>query len=224
MIQLVVFDMAGTTIDEENLVYKCLHYSILPFIPQLTLDNVLLYGAGKEKKTAITDICKVFAPQIIIDEIDAMFEDFKMKLAKAYDEYPLRLYSDGRDVFSWLKKKGIKVAFNTGYDRGTAEKILTKADVIIGKDIDYLVTASDVSRNRPYPDMILQCCLLADVDPTTAIKVGDSAIDIEEGKSAGCALTIGITTGAQSREQIIVASPDYIIDSLTELKKIVEQY
>jgi phosphoglycolate phosphatase-like HAD superfamily hydrolase len=52
-------------------------------------------------------------------------------------------------------------------------------------------------------------------------KVGDSIIDIEEGKNAGCALSIGITTGAHSFEQLQSAMPNFIIDNLLELKDIV---
>ncbi|MEL4881718.1 hypothetical protein AAEH85_22465, partial [Shewanella algae] len=48
--------MAGTTIDEDNVVYKTLHQSILEVNIDVTLENVLLHGAGKEKKEAIKDI------------------------------------------------------------------------------------------------------------------------------------------------------------------------
>jgi phosphoglycolate phosphatase-like HAD superfamily hydrolase len=52
---------------------------------------------------------------------------------------------------------------------------------------------------------------------TEVVKVGDSIIDIEEGKNAGCKLSVGITTGAHTREQLKTANPDYIIDDLLEL-------
>ena len=52
-------------------------------------------------------------------------------------------------------------------------------------------------------------------------KVGDSIIDIEEGKNAGCALSIGITTGAHSFEQLQTAMPNFIIDNLLQLKDLV---
>jgi phosphoglycolate phosphatase-like HAD superfamily hydrolase len=49
------------------------------------------------------------------------------------------------------------------------------------------------------------------------IKVGDSIIDIEEGRNAGCRLCIGITTGAHTREQLQTAQPDAIIDNLLQI-------
>jgi phosphoglycolate phosphatase-like HAD superfamily hydrolase len=49
------------------------------------------------------------------------------------------------------------------------------------------------------------------------VKIGDSCIDIEEGKNAGCLLNIGITTGAQTETQLMEAKPDYIVHSLTDM-------
>ena len=55
------------------------------------------------------------------------------------------------------------------------------------------------------------------------VKIGDSCIDIEEGKNAGCLLNIGITTGAQTEIQLMEAKPDYIVHSLTEILEILEK-
>jgi phosphoglycolate phosphatase-like HAD superfamily hydrolase len=55
-------------------------------------------------------------------------------------------------------------------------------------------------------------------DPKKVVKIGDSGIDIDEGKNAGCGLTFGITTGAQLREQLLLATPNAILSSLRELQ------
>jgi phosphoglycolate phosphatase-like HAD superfamily hydrolase len=66
--------------------------------------------------------------------------------------------------------------------------------------------------------MILHAMELFEMsDASEVLKIGDSNIDIEEGKNAGCGITVGITTGAQTREQLAAASPDHIIDSLMDL-------
>ena len=57
-------------------------------------------------------------------------------------------------------------------------------------------------------------------DAEKVLKVGDSAIDIEEGKNANCGITVGVLTGAQNRAQIQEANPTYIIESLNELRVI----
>ena len=46
---MVVFDMAGTTIDEDNVVYKTLQQSIELAGYPCSLEQVLAEGAGREK-------------------------------------------------------------------------------------------------------------------------------------------------------------------------------
>ncbi|MEY3443535.1 MAG: hypothetical protein RLZZ519_1816 [Bacteroidota bacterium] len=48
---MVVFDMAGTTVDEQNLVYKTLHKAVNAAGFAIPYDQVLLFG-GWEGKAA----------------------------------------------------------------------------------------------------------------------------------------------------------------------------
>jgi phosphoglycolate phosphatase-like HAD superfamily hydrolase len=45
-------------------------------------------------------------------------------------------------------------------------------------------------------------------------------IDIEEGKNAGCGLTIAVLSGAQNREELEKAEPDYILNTISEAEGI----
>ena len=103
--------------------------------------------------------------------------------------------------------------------------ILKRVQWEVGKQIDALVTASDVSNSRPAPDMIeLAKKKFGLTDSNKIIKIGDSIIDIEEGKNTGCLLSIGITTGAQSRSQLLKAKPDYIVDNLSEILLLISNH
>ena len=128
------------------------------------------------------------------------------------------LRQNAEKLFEELHKRDILVVLNTGYNSQTAESLLNKLGWEEGEEYDYLVTASDVTHNRPKPDMIQLAMEEFDLsNATEVVKVGDSIIDIEEGKNAGCKLSVGITTGAHTREQLKTANPDYIIDDLLEL-------
>lgn len=213
---MVVFDMAGTTVYENNVVYKTLHAAIVDAGVAVTLDDVLLHGAGKEKLQAIKDV--LVAAQAVHVDAKAIYEQFVVLLASAYSHLDVTPCSNAETVFALLKKQEIKVVLNTGYNRATATDLLRKLNWTIGEDIDLLVTASDVSNNRPAPDMIDYAIRHFNIEnPASVVKVGDSAIDIEEGKNAGCGKTFGVTTGAQTKEQIAVANPTAVLDDLLEL-------
>ena len=213
---MVVFDMAGTTVDENNVVYKTLHAAILNAGIEVTLDDVLLHGAGKEKLQAIKDVLASQGHETT--HAQEIYDYFINALENAYQNLEVTPCSNAATVFALLKKQEIKVVLNTGYNRATATGLLQKLNWTIGEDIDLLVTASDVSNNRPAPDMIEFAIQHFNIqDPLTVVKVGDSAIDIEEGKNAGCGKTFGVTTGAQTSDQIAVANPTAVLDDLLEM-------
>jgi phosphonatase-like hydrolase len=219
---MVVFDMAGTTVDENNVVYKTLQKAINNFGYGFSLAKVMEIGAGKEKLNAIKDIIASAEHGDIAVHENEIYDSFIDELALAYDSFTLKPQPGAEELFEILRSKNIIVVLNTGYNRATAVSILGKLGWREGAHIDALVTASDTESNRPDPDMILLAMKKFNIrDAAEVIKVGDSAIDIEEGKNAGCGLSIGITTGAHSYEQLLTAKPDYIINHLTELIPII---
>ncbi|MFV5686233.1 phosphonatase-like hydrolase [Flavobacterium sp. GB2R13] len=221
-IELVVFDMAGTTVNEDNVVYKTVQKVINDEGFNVSLEEVLKYAAGKEKHQAITDVLKESTTLTSIGLIaNIAFSKFKTALKEAYITLEIKTFEGTESLFKELRDSGIKVVLNTGYDRTTALFLLEKLGWIVGETIDGLVTADDVENGRPEGDMILLAMKNAGIyDAEKVMKVGDSAIDIEEGKNAHCGITVGVLTGAQNRAQIQEANPTYIIESLNELRAI----
>ena len=215
---MVVFDMAGTTVDEGNVVYRTLHKAIEKVCPSVSFEDVLKLGAGKEKLQAIRETLSgsnISLNEVTIQEI---FNDFLGLLDIAYANLIVVPTNNTERLFNELRTKDIKVVLNTGYNTVTAISLLNKLNWVKGVQYDLLVTSSDVSNNRPMPDMILYAMDKLDItDASTVIKVGDSTIDIEEGRNAGCKYNIGVTTGAHTKAQLEKANPDYIFDNIYDL-------
>lgn len=225
MIQLVVFDMAGTTVNENNVVYKTLQQAIVAAGYVVSLEQVLLWGAGKEKLQAILDVVQEGKGLTLTqEEGKAIHGAFLQQLDSAYRTQEIVPCEGAEEVFAALKAAGIKVGLNTGYGRATADLLLDKLGWQLGKQIDACVTADQVERGRPHPDMIWKVMEETGVsDARVVAKIGDSIIDIEEGQSANCGLSLGITTGAHTRDQLATAQPDHILDSLLELAAVLEK-
>lgn len=216
-IEMVVFDMAGTTVNEDNVVYKTLHKAINAHGVEVSLTTVLEQGAGKEKLQAIKDVLiAVNAPKDI--DAESIFKDFKVMLNEAYNTLAVSPINGVEALLLQLKHVGIKVVLNTGYNSKIANLLLQKLHWNLGEHYDMLITADDVERGRPYPDMIEKAMKQFDIKNSKhVLKAGDSAIDIEEGKNANCGIIVGVLSGAQTREQLETVSPDYIIESLADL-------
>ena len=220
---MVVFDMAGTTVDEDNIVYKTLQSEINRAGFNVSLEQVLAAGAGKEKQQAIKDILAQHVAVPADDEtVNNIYQSFVSELARAYSNFQLKPQPGAEEVFQSLRDEHILVVLNTGYNVQTAKAILAKLKWQTGKQIDGLITATDVENNRPNPDMIILAMEKFGIEHADeVVKVGDSTVDIEEGKNAGCKYNIGITTGAHTEEQLQSAKPDYIIHHLSELQAII---
>ncbi|MGX8219496.1 HAD family hydrolase [Psychrobacter celer] len=230
-IKLCVFDMAGTTVNEDNLVYKTVRDSINQSLrsadhsdKQVNLDLCLEYGAGKEKSKAICDILNTleFSDAEIESLTSTAFATFKDSLATAYNQDTLAEFEGMSDLFEQLKNNGRHVVLNTGYDSKTANKILTILGWSVGSQVDALVTADDVDNGRPAPDMITLAMKQFNIeDSQLVLKAGDSGIDIEEGQNTGCGLVVGVLSGAQNEQQLAKYQPDVILNKLTDLHELI---
>lgn len=224
-IGMVVFDMAGTTIDEGNVVYKTIHMVLNDHHFPVTLNEVLVLCAGKEKREAIREILTAKFPDRTNELIvDLVFKDFVSRLDFNYASLSVSYFMGVPKVFRFLKDLEIKVVLNTGYSAKVAENLLQKLGWESGVTFDMLITADDVLHGRPNPDMINLAKEKLLSDQSGIVKVGDSNVDIEEGKNANCIYTIGITTGAQNREELQQSNPDFIIDDIEDLIPIVTNY
>ena len=210
--------MAGTTVDEDNVVYKTLQLVINDAGYNFTLAQVLELGAGKEKLQAIKDILEAggrYQTEIFAENLYKIFDE---TLKITYDTMDIKPQDGAEETFRLLKQNNILIVLNTGYNAVTANGLLKKLNWQVGNQIDALITASDVTANRPKPDMILFAMEQFKItDAKEVAKVGDSTMDIEEGQNAGCSLNVGITTGAHTQAQLSAANPDYIIHHLLEL-------
>lgn len=217
---MAVFDMAGTTIDEQNVVYKTLFEAIKNAGFNTNLETILVIGAGKEKFQAIKDILHHLNSNDSILAVE-IFNEFNVLLDKAYLTLNVNAIAGVESVLIALRNKEIKVVLNTGYSRKVANTLLEKINWKEEIQFDALIAADDVQNGRPSPDMIEKAMKMFNIkDASTVLKAGDSIIDIEEGKNAHCGITIGVLSGAQTKAQLETANPDFIIDSLSDLNTV----
>lgn len=223
MIKLVVFDLAGTVLDEQNIVYKTLHRCINESGIPVSYEKVIEIGAGKEKSQAVRDILSQYSLDSSLHIQGAIYNFFLQELSNKYSSLEVKPMLGAEEVFLKLRTLKIFIAFNTGYNRTTTEQLIAKLNWKKQVHYDLIITSSEVARSRPAPDMIWRAMELLGIQSADkVIKVGDSCTDIIEGKNAGCRFSIGITTGAQTHDELLTSSPDFVIDQLNELLPIIK--
>jgi phosphonatase-like hydrolase len=183
---------------------------------------------GFRKMDAIVLLLGKFASGRKSDEdlADRIHTRFIDKMIEFYmNDETLAPLPHAEAVFRALKKQGIRVALNTGFTRSITDTILHRLRWDDRSPlIDQVICSDEVANGRPHADMIEVLMEDLGIDsPAQVLKVGDTEVDVQEGRNAGCGKVVSVTTGAYTREQLQSYGPDFIIDDLQELLPIIEQ-
>lgn len=82
---------------------------------------------------------------------------------------------------------------------------------------DCIISGDNVINTKPHPEGMLEIINQLKLGAKDCIYIGDTVVDIAAGKNSNAGLTIGITHGFGSKEELHGAGADLIIDSLAEL-------
>lgn len=224
--KLVVFDMAGTTVRDRGDVATA-------FITALAE-----LGVPKPSTADVNEVMgfrKIDAIRILLDkygapegaDIDQLIENIHQR----FTELMIGFYQNDKDLqplpyaenlFRELHEKAVKVALNTGFTRPVTEAILSRLNWKNNPLIDMVICSDEVPEGRPEPYMIQAIMQQLGISSSReVVKVGDTEVDVQEGRNANCGLVISVTTGAATREQLQQFHPDHIIDSLEELPSLI---
>ncbi|GGH08748.1 HAD-IA family hydrolase [Mucilaginibacter phyllosphaerae] len=224
-IKLVVFDMAGTTVKDENKVADTFSAAMQKYGYQVTVADVNPL-MGYEKSIAITKMLQQHEPdaqKITPKLIKDIHQEFISLMINYYQTAPvLEALPHAEATIEALKQSGIKIGINTGFSKDIAQTIIERLQWQERGLIDYLIGSDEVPEGRPHPAMIHQLMKLAGVtDPLEVAKVGDTEVDIREGQNAGCKYVIAVTTGAFTRTQLQPYNPTHIIDDIADVINII---
>jgi len=219
-IDLLVCDMAGTTVQEGGLVYQVLQRSMTENGLKVS-DHDMEAWHGAKKETVIEHFARQSGiPDKELEETILKINDlFVNSIDKAYfDETSTISHIDASLLghFKQLQKAGIKVALNTGYPKNIQEGLVKRLG--FDKVVDAYISAYEVPEGRPFPYMIHRLMERLHIDDVKRVaKAGDSVRDIEEGRNAGCGLVVGVLSGADSLEALLAAGADVVCNVVTDL-------
>jgi phosphonatase-like hydrolase len=219
-VQLVVFDMAGTTVYDGDAVRSCFRATL--GAAGLAAATAAIHAVmGLPKPEAIRRLAGPDAPQ---SRVDALHEDFVARMKRYYEADPAVREADGATAtFARLRAAGVKVALDTGFSRPIVDVLLKRLGWREGQTIDASVTSDEVPRGRPHPDMVLHLMRkLGVADARSVAKVGDTPSDLQQGTAAGCGWVIGVTSGTHTREQLAPVPHTHLIERLLELPAVLE--
>ncbi len=225
-VKLVVFDMAGTTVTDKSFVATAFQnaFKNQDIVISTKEINPLM---GYEKKLAIQMMLEKHGvdPDSYRDDdemIETIYNDFIEEMVDFYEYSPeVKPAPGAEELFQHLKERSVTVTLNTGFPKNIADVIVNRFQWVEKGLVDDYIASDEVKKGRPHPYMIEQLMYRSGIDdPLLVAKVGDTAVDIEEGKNVGCSYIIAITTGAYKSPELETFRPTHIVNSLLEIPSI----
>lgn len=211
--KLAIFDFDGTLVDSA------------PGIIDVMRDIIVEYELHEDILTHWRDLIGVPLGKQMEIIFPNHTEDFWLEVADRYraiyDGKTIEicpLFPDLITMLDDLKAAGIKITIASSKRRPLIEVVLEHHK--LSSYFEIVVGATDITHHKPHPESVHHTVKLLGMDHQETVVIGDSIYDLEMAKNAGVD-AIGVTTGIHSAEILSTASPLYIVNSLTEVGRII---
>jgi phosphonatase-like hydrolase len=218
-IKLVVFDIAGTIIEDHGEILRAFRTALMengiPF-----LEGELKKWKGASKREVIRYFVTQTDPSADIEpRVETCYRRFRLQLESCYADKIVPI-AGAVETFRWLRDHQIRLATTTGFYREISDLVLNQTGW--REFFAANISSSDVRQGRPAPYMIFRAMEAAGVENVKeVINVGDTPLDLQSGSNAGVVGVVGVLTGAHGRESLEQQPRAHIIDSIAELPDLI---
>ncbi|NTU46883.1 HAD family phosphatase [Candidatus Roizmanbacteria bacterium] len=207
MLQAVIFDMNGVIIDDERFQKQAWRRYLEAHNIKISEDEFKYYINGRTEKDGLKYIYK-----------DTLSPEEQEKILDERIGYVIEIVSERLQL-----TEGLAELLNELYDNNIATAIATGSrqryfnfimdGLQIRKYFNTFVTANDINKGKPDPEIYLKSAEKLKVMPTECLVFEDAISGIQAAKKAGMKV-IGVATTHQKEE---LAIADYTISTFQEI-------
>lgn len=204
----VVFDLDGTIVNTIPLIIASYDYALGSVLGVHPDPEESRGWIGETLRGTFERLYPEHAPALI-----AAYLEFNMaRLPQLLEQYPgmPRLLEE-------LRGLGITTGVATSKRHLSAELTLTSAG--LDHAVSLTVDMDDTATHKPDPAPLRLALDRLGADAEGAVYIGDAVVDVQAAKAAGMA-SIAVTWGAGLRERLVAAEPDYLVDSVAQLREL----
>lgn len=215
MVKLAIFDLDGTLLDTiGDLAASCDAVLKQNGLPQHTpAEYRQMIGGGIRKLVESAMPESMRTPEYI----EKVRQDFVAYYLDHIDLYT-RPYNGIPELLKALVERGVDIAVASNKFQEGTERLVRSffPDV---KFVAVLGQRGGVPL-KPDPQIDLEIIAMAGVEPSEAVHIGDSGVDMQTAQAVGCR-AVGVTWGFRSREELVACGADVIIDSPEQILNLI---
>lgn len=208
MKKIVILDFDGTIADTRPVILNTFHRTLDAMnLPQHSDDEIAAtIGLPLLKAFPTLEPMNKEMAAVCTATYRRIFEDVNAEIG-------VPMFPHVADTLRQMHDKGciLTIATSRGY-KSAAEFI---RNFHLDDIITFIIAAEDVKHAKPDAEPVEKTLKHYELKPEDAVVIGDTHFDILMGRNAGCA-TIGVTYGNGSRESLVEAGADYVVDDFAE--------
>ncbi|MDQ0220016.1 pyrophosphatase PpaX [Peribacillus cavernae] len=207
-ITTLLFDLDGTLINTNDLIIASFTATLNHYYPDKYTREDILPFIGPPLSDTFYSI-----DQERVEEMIARYREHNIQNHDAM----VTEYEGVYETIRALCEEGYKLGIVTTKKRDVVLKglHLSKLDDFF----EVIVSLDDVVRAKPDPEPVLKALHLLNSSPSEAMMIGDNHHDVLAGKNAGTQ-TAGVAWTVKGREYLEEFKPDYILEHMGDLLRI----
>lgn len=212
MYKAVIFDLDGTLLDTLEDLKNSVNYALENNgMPKRSLEEVRAFvgnGVGKLIKRAVPSETQE-------EDIQRVFADFKLHYSVHCEDFT-KPYPGINELLDELRSAGIKTAVVSNKLESAVKKLCRK---YFGNGISAAAGDIEGRKRKPEPDSVFAALKEIGAEADDAVYVGDSEVDIVTAENCGMDC-ISVSWGFRSRETLAEAGAKVIVDTVSDIKRI----
>ena len=208
--KLIIFDFDGTLGDTRRNIVATMQQTIA----ELQLPERSESQCAATIGLPLAGCFKTLFPDLLQEMIQRCAVTYRRIFDEKLKDIIPQAFPGVVETLAALREQGVTLTIASS--RSNISLVRLTQDMGISDVISLTLGADNVEKAKPDPDPVLKTLAATHFNADETLVVGDMAVDILMGANAG-ARTCGVTWGNGSKEELLLAGADYVIDKMEEL-------
>ncbi|MEU3569788.1 HAD-IA family hydrolase [Kitasatospora sp. NPDC036755] len=203
MKQAVIFDLDGVLVDSFEVMRRAFTVAYAEVVGE---GRAPFEEYNKHQGRYFPDIMRIMGLPL------EMEEPFVRESYRLAHEVPV--FDGIPELLRSLREQGFVLAVATGKAGRRARSLLDQLGLL--PFFDHVIGSDEVARAKPAPDIVLRALELLDVEPRSAMMIGDAVTDLASARGAGVGAVAAVWAGVDEAE-LVAAGPDAVLREPADL-------
>lgn len=212
-IKAIIFDIDGTLLDTREFILQSFEHALSAKNYPIPNRAIMRQAIG----LPLDECYRIFTKQNETNDLCDLHREFQKN-----NYHLVTLYPHTKEVLIFLREElNLKTAV-WSTRKLTLKESLERMEII---DLfDCIYSGDNVGKLKPHPEGMLSIMNELNLQPDQCAYIGDTVVDMQAGKNAQAKLTVGITHGFGTAEELEKAGADLIVHSLNDFTNYLKKF